>query len=172
MHSGVYEGDFRHTTLGIDMDTQEIVWRLFSYPPHGVLTKDWALQECDIGYFRDIPCSTVAAQAPENLEWDWAQPNQPPSIYAGVTANWGQAVVDEDTGILYTQTGNQGPYSNMTYAPGPRLYGSTIMAIDLNKGQRVWWLQPFPHDPYDYDRNWGGLLTENPTLGTDHLSGC
>jgi len=172
MHSGVYEGDFRHTTLGIDMDTHDIVWRLFSFPPHGVLTKDWALQECDIGYFRDIPCSTVAAQAPENLEWDWAQPNQPPSIYGGVTANWGEIVIDEASGIAYTNTGNQGPFTYIGETPGPRLYGSTLMAIDLATGQRIWWYQPMPRDPYDYDCNWGGILAEVPTLGKVYMKGC
>ncbi len=172
MHMSVFFGDFRHTTLGIDMDTHEVLWRLYSFPPHGVLTKDWALQECDIGYFRDIPCSTVAAQAPENLEWDWAKPNQPPSILGGVTANWGEIVIDEDSGIAYTNTGNQGPFSYIGDTPGPRLYGSTIMAIDLESGQRIWWQQPMPRDPYDYDCNWGGILAENPTLGKVYMKGC
>ncbi|MFC1754390.1 PQQ-binding-like beta-propeller repeat protein [Thermoproteota archaeon] len=172
MHSSVFEGDFRHTTLGIDMDTKEIVWRLYSFPPHGVLSKDWALQECDIGFFRDIPCSTVAAQAPENLEWDWAQPDEAPSIYGGVTSNWGQIIIDEDTGIIYTQTGNQGPFTYIGETPGPRLYGSTIMAIDASSGQRLWWNQPMPRDPYDYDCNWSGILAEDPTYGKVYMKGC
>ena len=81
-------------------------------------------------------------------------------------------VVDEDTGILYTNTGNQGPFTNVTMTPGPRLYGSTFMAIDMNAGKRVWWLQPFPRDPYDYDCNWSGVLAEVPTLGKVYMKGC
>ncbi|MBI2936901.1 MAG: PQQ-binding-like beta-propeller repeat protein [Thaumarchaeota archaeon] len=173
MHSNLARPDSRHVTMGISMDAPyQIMWRVFSAPPQGVLVKDWALEECDIGYFRDIPCSEVAKVNRAGLEWDFARPNEPPSKWAGVTANWGQPVVDEDTGIMYTQTGNQGPYSNMSLAPGPRLYGSTIMAIDMNKGKRVWWLQPFPHDPYDYDCNWSGILLENPTLGKVYVKGC
>ncbi|HEY4699533.1 MAG TPA: hypothetical protein VIH27_04085, partial [Nitrososphaerales archaeon] len=80
--------------------------------------------------------------------------------------------VDEDTGIVYTQTGNQGPYTNVGATPGPRLYGSTIMAIDMNQGKRIWWLQPFPRDPYDYDCNWGGVLADVPTLGKVYIKGC
>ncbi len=171
-HSWVFSGDFRHVTMGIDMDTHEVLWRVYEFPPHGVLTKDWALQECDVGWFRDIPCSTVAAQAPENLEWDWAQPDQPPSIWGGVTANWGQAVVDEDTGLIYTNTGNQGPYTYIGETPGPRLYGSTLMAINMETGQRVWWQQPMPRDPYDYDCNWSGILADVPTLGKVYMKGC
>ena len=169
----VANGDARHVTMGVSMDAPyNIVWRVFSFPPQDVPTKDWALQECSIGFFRDTPCSEVAAVNQKGLEWDWSMPDKPPIKYAGVTSNWGQAVVDEDTGILYTQTGNQGPYSNMTYAPGPRLYGSTIMAIDMNAGKRIWWLQPFPHDPYDYDCNWSGMLIDNPTLGKVYVKGC
>ena len=173
MHGTVMEqGDFRHTTIGVDMTSNNIVWRVFSFPPHGVLTKDWALQECDVGWFRDIPCSTVAAQQPENLEWDWARPNEPPSLYGGVTANWGMLVIDEDTGYVYTNTGNQGPYTYIGETPGPRLYGSTIMAIDADNGQRIWWSQPMPRDPYDYDCNWGGFLADHASLGKVYVKAC
>jgi alcohol dehydrogenase (cytochrome c) len=172
MHSYIYGGDFRHTTIGVDMTTHQIVWRIFSYPPQDKPTKDWALQECDIGFFGNIPCTNVAAKSPENLEWDWAQPGQPPSQFGGVTANWGEIVVDEDTGIVYTQTGNQGPYTYIGATPGPRLYGSTIMAIDMNNGKRIWWLQPFPRDPYDYDCNWSGILADVQELGKVYMKGC
>ncbi|MCL4435708.1 MAG: PQQ-binding-like beta-propeller repeat protein [Thaumarchaeota archaeon] len=172
MHSGGYVGDARHVTMGIDMNTKQVLWKVFSFPPQDVPTKDWALQECDIGYFQTYTCNDVKAKNQAGLEWDWAQPNQPPSKWGGVTANWGQAVVDEDTGILYTQTGNQGPYPNVTLTPGPRLYGSTIMAIDLQAGKRIWWLQPFPHDPFDYDCNWSGILADVKGLGKVYMKGC
>ena len=170
-HSWVFSGDFRHTTIGIDMNTHEILWRVYSFPPQGVLTQDWALQECSTGWFRDIPCSDVAA-AGDTLEWDWANPNEPPSVWGGVTANWGMLPVDEDTGLIYTQTGNQGPYTYIGETPGPRLYGSTLMAIDMNSGVRKWWSQPMPRDPYDYDCNWGGILADHPTLGKIYMKGC
>ncbi|MCL4437287.1 MAG: PQQ-binding-like beta-propeller repeat protein [Thaumarchaeota archaeon] len=172
MHSTLSAPDARHVTMGIDMDSKQIKWRVFSSPPQDQLSKDWALQECDIGYFRTTSCKDVAAVNQKGLEWDFALPNEKPSMWGGVTANWGQAVIDEDTGIMYTQTGNQGPYSNMTLVPGPRLYGSTIMAIDLNQGKRVWWLQPFPHDPYDYDCNWSGMLINSKALGKVYVKGC
>jgi hypothetical protein len=172
MHSGGHAGDGRHTTLGIDMDTKDIIWTVFSYPPEDKPTKDWALQECSTGWFRDIACSDVAAKAPENLEWDWSQPGEAPNIYGGVTANWGQPIVDEDAGILYTQTGNQGPYTYVGFTPGPRLYGSTIMAIDLATGERIWWQQPMPRDMWDYDCNWSGMLINDPTLGKVYVKGC
>ncbi|MCL4435680.1 MAG: PQQ-binding-like beta-propeller repeat protein [Thaumarchaeota archaeon] len=172
MHSNIYAGDFRHTTEGIDMTTHKVVWRVYSFPPQDVTTKDWATQECDTGYFLTTPCKEVASKAPGNLEWDWTQPGEKPNIYGGVTANWGQIVVDEETGIAYTQTGNQGPYTYVGTTPGPRLYGSTIMAIDLNQGKRIWWYQPFPRDPYDYDCNWSGVLADVQGLGKVYMKGC
>ncbi len=172
MHSAIYRGDARHVTLGISMDTKQIIWKVFSFPPQDVPTKDWATQECDIGYFQTYTCNEVKAKNAAQLEWDWAQPGQPPSPYGGVTANWGTLVVDEDTGILYTNTGNQGPYTNTSMTPGPRLYGSTLMAIDMNQGKRIWWLQPFPHDSYDYDCNWGGVLADVPNVGKVYMKGC
>ncbi|MCL4437285.1 MAG: hypothetical protein M1503_08305 [Thaumarchaeota archaeon] len=176
IHSNVAEvapQESRHVTMGISMDAPyKVLWRVFSSPPQDVPTKDWALQECSIGFFREIPCSEVAKVNQKGLEWDWSLPEQKPGYFAGVTANWGQPIVDEDTGIIYTNTGNQGPYSNVSLTPGPRLYGSTIMAIDMNAGKRVWWLQPWPHDFYDYDCNWSGILAESSTLGKVYTYGC
>jgi outer membrane protein assembly factor BamB len=173
MHSNAFTGDARHVMMGVDMDTHEILWRVFNFPPQDVPTKDWALQDCNTGFFRDIPCSDVAAAAPENLEWDWAEPGETPSVFGGVTANWGATpVIDEDSGILYTNTGNQGPFTYIGATPGPRLYGSTIMAIDMNQGTRIWWNQPMPRDPYDYDCNWDGILADVPGLGKVYMKGC
>ena len=56
IHSSLYDGDGRHVTMGIDMNTNQVVWRVFSYPPQDKQTKDWALQECSIGYFLTTPC--------------------------------------------------------------------------------------------------------------------
>ncbi len=169
----VFVGVGRAVTMGVDMSTGKVLWRVFQQPPQGVATKDWALQECNIGYFLNTPCSDVAAKAPENLQWDFSPaPGQPISPAAGTTSSWGQPVVDEDTGILYINTGNQNPWHNMSQTMGPRLYGSTIMAIDMNAGKRVWWQQPQPHDPYDYDCNWSGMLINSPTLGKVYVKGC
>ena len=165
--------DSRHVTMGINQNAPyNVEWRVFSSPAAGVVDKDWGIRECDIGFFRDIPCSEALAVNRAGLEWDYALPGEAPGWWVSVTANWGQLVVDEETGTMYTQTGNQGPYSNMSLAPGPRLFGSTIMAIDLDEGVRKWWLQPFPHDPYDYDCNWSGMLVDSDAFGKVYTYGC
>ena len=165
--------DSRHVTMGINQNAPyNVEWRVFSSPAAGVPDKDWGIRECSIGFFRDIPCSEALAVNRAGLEWDYALPGEAPGWWVSVTANWGQLVVDEETGTMYTQTGNQGPYSNMSLAPGPRLFGSTIMAIDLDAGVRQWWLQPFPHDPYDYDCNWSGMLVDSEAFGKVYAYGC
>src|SRR3972149_2047096 len=169
----LFAGVGRALTMGVDMNTGKVLWRVFNQPPQGVATKDFALQECDFGYFRDIPCKDVASKARENLEWDFMPgPNQILSPAAGVTSAWGEPVVDEDTGILYLNTGNQNPWFNFSVTKGPRLFGSTIMAIDVNAGKRIWWQQPMPRDPYDYDCNWSGMLIDSKTLGKVYVKGC
>ncbi|MBI2937168.1 MAG: hypothetical protein HYY22_03085 [Thaumarchaeota archaeon] len=175
---GSLQGDFvsgRSLFEGIDMDTKQVVWRVFNQPPQDMADKDWALQECDIGYLVTTSCSKFASD-PSNralLEYDWqAVPGQPPHRLNGVSASWAEPIVDEDTGLMYIQTGNQSPYSNLTSRPGPNLYGSTIMAIDMNAGKRAWWVQPYPHDPYDKDCNWGGMLIDHPKIGKVFVKGC
>ena len=69
-NTGGWNANGRNVIMGIDMDTRQIAWRVFNQPPQDIQVKDWALQECNIGFFQTIPCSEVAAKAPQNLEWD------------------------------------------------------------------------------------------------------
>ncbi|MAE80847.1 MAG: hypothetical protein CL695_04605 [Chloroflexi bacterium] len=164
----------RTQIIGIDMDNpSQIVWRIFTMPPQDRPVDDWALQECDIGWFFTIPCSQVEAEARNNLMNDWQfKPRETPHWSTGVTANWGQPVVDEDTGLLYMNTGNITPFFYTNYRPGPNLYGSAIIAIDMNVGKLKWWMQAYPRDPWDYDCNWSGFLVDDPMLGKVYVKGC
>ncbi|MCL4437148.1 MAG: hypothetical protein M1503_04665 [Thaumarchaeota archaeon] len=168
---GSLQGDFssfRNWIGGMDMDTKQIVWRVFLQPPQDKPTKDWALENCDIGYFVTTPCQTVAQRDKSLLEYDWqAVPGQPPHKLNGVSATWGMPIIDEDTDTMYIATGNQSPYSNLTSRPGPNLYGSSLVAFDLSKGKMKWWVSEYPHDPYDMDCGfYSPMLIEVPGLGT------
>ncbi len=161
---------------GISMDNYQTMWRVFLNPPYDQPAPDWALQNCDIGYFAyGISCSDVAKRFGQDiLKYDWQnQPGKPMNGFNGVSSGWGQVVVDEDTGLAYIpSTGNQSPYTNVTFRPGPNLYGSTILAIDLSKGALKWWLQPYSHDEWDYDCNWGGVLADVQGVGKVFAKGC
>ena len=165
----------RSFVTGIDMDTKQVVWRVFNQPPQDRPDVDWALHECDVGWFGQgegvaVPCSDV----PESiLKNDWLEdPNEPTSMFNSVTAMWGQPLVDEDTGYVYVATGNANPFFYTNYRPGPNLYAVTLQAIDTTVGQRVWWLQDTPRDPWDYDCNWSGFLSDDTALGKVYVKGC
>ncbi|MCL4437282.1 MAG: hypothetical protein M1503_08295 [Thaumarchaeota archaeon] len=166
----------RAFVAGINMDNYQTAWRVYLNPPYDKAEPDWALQYCDVGYFPyGVSCSDVVKMFGQDaLKYDWQkEPGKPMNGFNGVSSGWGQPVVDEDTGTVYIpSTGNQSPYTNVTFRPGPNLYGSTILAIDLNKGSIKWWLQPLSHDPWDYDCNWGGILADVPGTGKVFAKGC
>lgn len=164
----------RTAIIGVDMNNpSQILWRVFTMPPQDRPIDDWALQNCDVGFFNTVPCSDVKAKAPDNLMNDWQyKPGQVPHWSTGVTANWGQPVIDEDTGLLYVNTGNETPFFFVNYRPGPNLYGSSIIAIDMKQGKMKWWIQDAPRDPWDYDCNWSGMLIDDAKLGKVYVKGC
>src|SRR3989304_1591492 len=158
------------------MDNYQTIWRVYLNPPYDKAEPDWALQYWDVGYSPyGLSCSDVVNRFGQDaLKNDWQkEPGKAMNGFNGVSSGWGQIVVDEDTGLAYIpSTGNQSPYTNVTFRPGPNLYGSTILAIDLNKGALKWWLQPLPHDSWDYDCNWGGILADVKGIGKVFAKGC
>ncbi len=158
----------------IDMDNpDQVMWRVFNQPPQDRPVNDWALEECDIGWFFTIPCSQVRSEAPAVLENDWQMvPGEAVHWSTGTTSMWGQPSVDEDTGLVYVNTGNVSPFFYTEYRPGPNLYSAVLQAIDMNTGQREWWVQDVPRDPWDYDCNWSGMLIDDTSLGKVWVKGC
>jgi quinoprotein glucose dehydrogenase len=78
----------------------------------------------------------------------------------GNTGIWGQIAVDEDLGLVYLPvempTGDYfgGP------RPGNGLFGSTLVAVDLNTGKRKWHYQLVHHDIWDMDIPSGPMLVD------------
>jgi hypothetical protein len=158
----------------IDMNNpDQVVWRVWNQPPQDRPVDDWALQECDVGWFFTIPCSEVRAESPTVLDNDWQMnPGETVHWSTGTTSMWGQPSIDEDTGYVYVNTGNVSPFFYTEYRPGPNLYSAVLMAVDMNTGQRAWWVQDVPRDPWDYDCNWSGMLVDDTSLGKVWVKGC
>ena len=72
---------------------------------------------------------------------------------AGGANNWGGMSLDEDREIVYmgTATGNPDFYTPGTRGEGKHLYGTSILALDANTGERIWHYQTVHHDLWDYD---------------------
>ena len=140
------------------------LWRTFLAPP-GEGDPEWALHECDKGWFFSyqewkesgrlaIPCSEVPR---ENLMNDWGVPKH---YTSSVAAIWGQMALDQETGIVYFGTGNQGGWPNQTFVTGPNLYSASTLAVDVKSGEIIWWYQQVTRDMVEGDTSWNTVLTE------------
>jgi quinoprotein glucose dehydrogenase len=71
--------------------------------------------------------------------------------YSGNTGAWAPFTVDEELGYLYLPvegaTGDQ--YGGQR--PGANLFSSTLVALDIKTGKRIWHQQIIHHDIWDYD---------------------
>ena len=77
----------------------------------------------------------------------------------GGTNTWGYLTIDTDRGIVYVPVSIAGEndYVGVT-RPGDNLYGTSLVAIDIATGKRLWHQQLVHHDIWDND------LGAHPTL--------
>lgn len=77
----------------------------------------------------------------------------------GGTNTWGYLTVDSDRGIVYipTSIAGENDYVGVT-RPGDNLYGTSLVAVDIATGKRLWHQQLVHHDIWDND------LGAHPTL--------
>jgi alcohol dehydrogenase (cytochrome c) len=78
---------------------------------------------------------------------------------------WVTGTYDPQQNLLFYGTGNPGPdyYSNAR--EGDNLYTTSLVAIDLDTGERRWHYQFTPHDVHDWDS------TQVPVLGDLTING-
>lgn len=72
---------------------------------------------------------------------------------AGGANNWAGMSLDVERGIVFIPTGSPAPdfYKPGTSGKGKHLFGNTIIALDVNSGERIWNYQVVHHDLWDYD---------------------
>ncbi|MCH7748066.1 MAG: pyrroloquinoline quinone-dependent dehydrogenase [Acidobacteria bacterium] len=71
--------------------------------------------------------------------------------YSGHANVWSYMAVDEELGYVYLPTGTP---SNDWYGgmrPGNNLFAESIVAVDIETGQRVWHFQAIHHGLFDWD---------------------
>ena len=59
--------------------------------------------------------------------------------------------IDPKSGILYVGTGNPAPVIVGAKRPGKNLYTDSLLALDANTGELLWYHQEQAHDLWDYD---------------------
>lgn len=88
---------------------------------------------------RDIDAERAAAAA-QSEAWRYGGG----SVYA-------TPVIDAERGLLIFGSGNPSPQMADASRPGDNLYTSSLIALDLQTGRRVWHAQQVPHDRWGYD---------------------
>ena len=169
-----------------DLTTDALVWRTFLMPPCGDPTTcgpgldgplfveekaAWGqmlIDNCDKIWIQQIKACELDQDLLRN-DWGDMRSN------SGISNIWGQLAIDEETGIVYFGTAQPGPDWNATYAPGFRLFGSSVMALDARNGDLIWAHQTTARDLWDYDCSWNTILTDarvNGAIQKVVIKGC
>jgi quinoprotein glucose dehydrogenase len=71
--------------------------------------------------------------------------------YSGAGNVWSTFSVDEELGLVYVPTSGVTNDMYGGHRLGNNLYGSSVVALNANTGERVWHFQTVHHDLFDYD---------------------
>jgi quinoprotein glucose dehydrogenase len=86
--------------------------------------------------------------------------------YTGNTGVWTQMTVDEELGLAYLPVEiPTGDYYG-GHRPGNNLFGESLVAVDLETGQRRWHFQFVHHPIWDYDVPCAPILADITVAGT------
>jgi quinoprotein glucose dehydrogenase len=69
----------------------------------------------------------------------------------GGTNAWGYLSIDEERGIVYIPVSIAGSDYVGVERPGDNLYGTSLVAVEIATGKRLWHQQLVHHDIWDYD---------------------
>jgi len=109
-----------------DADTGELLWRFFTVPAPNEFGGDtW----------------------PTWVGTTFADP-----FTRGGAVPWMPPAFDPELGLVIFGTGNAAADFDGTHRAGANLFASSIVALDVRNGQRVWHFQEVHHDVWDYDQ--------------------
>ncbi len=80
-----------------------------------------------------------------------AAPAQADAWRYGGGSLWATPAIDAARGLIFFGTGNPSPQMADVSRPGDNLYTSSLVALDVRSGKRVWHHQQVPHDRWGYD---------------------
>ncbi len=190
--SGASGGGGRSSMRAFDMSDPQnpiALWRSWYSPPMDGSEPDWAIDQCSRvngnGWYFERPeylrsgqqavnCQDVPDEVVAN-DWIDLVPSSPHYLEvhsaSAIAAVWGNMPLDQETGIIYVGTGDIGPYSNSTNKNGPNLHGSGFFSMDVRTGEMIAWFAADPHDLWDQDCSWGGMLGESNGRKV-YIAGC
>ena len=84
----------------------------------------------------------------------------------GGAAVWNAAAYDPETNLAFWGTGNPAPDWDGSGRLGDNLYSNSVVALDVDTGERKWHYQFTPHDELDYDSTQVPVLADVDFGGT------
>jgi len=150
------------------------MWRTYVIPPQDGSDPAWSLDSVmnmTHAYIFDGTGAVDLKSLPQSelssmLMRDWGNFGfNGTTSFAGASAGWGGAwAIDEKTKVAYVGTNVPGPDWNATYRPGPDLWSSSVLALNMTNGRVIWAFQAMPHALGDFDCSWNVVLA-NVTIG-------
>lgn len=142
----VQDGGGRGFVVAYDINTQKELWRWFSIPPSGG-DPEWDFKDADKGNIKPYL-------------GDWGDTD-----LIGGGAIWSMFALDEETRTIYFSTGSSSAVFDASLRPGPNLYASSIIALNIDNGEMKWYYQVAPHDINDHEVGWSVILAETEING-------
>ena len=90
----------------------------------------------------------------------------PEAWKTGGGAVWLTGSYDPETNLTFWGVGNPGPDYSFYQRPGDNLYASSVVALNADTGELVWYFQFTPGDRYDYDAVQIPVLVDLDVNGT------
>ena len=82
----------------------------------------------------------------------------------GGGSSWVTGTYDPELDLVYWGIGNPAPWNPRARA-GDNLFTNSVFAVRPKTGERVWYFQTTPQDPFDYD------AVQTPVIGTLNVGG-
>jgi len=86
------------------------------------------------------------------------------SEVTGGGSSWVTGTYDPELDLVYWGIGNPSPWNPRARA-GDNLFSNSVFAVRPKTGERVWYFQTTPQDPFDYD------AVQTPVLATINVDG-
>lgn len=127
--NGGAEYGVRGYVSAYDADTGELAWRFYTVP----------------GNPSEPFESPALERAAETWTGEWWK-------YGGGGTAWDSFAYDPELDLLYVGTGNGSPWNRKIRSPdgGDNLYLSSILALDPDTGELVWYYQTTPGESWDF----------------------
>jgi glucose dehydrogenase len=92
----------------------------------------------------------------ENEAWRWS----------GDLSTWAPASADPELGLVYLVTNASTVQAYAGHRPGPNLFGGSVLALDVQTGERKWHFQIHHSDQWNYDLPTPPMLMDLTVAGT------